>query len=269
MLTKNMLIIKQVLLLSCFIYILLLVLGYLLQRHFIYFPSKVMPDRKTFHAEDMQVISLLTPDHLRLQAWYKPAQHNQPTLLYLHGNAGHIGYRIFLTRQFLSKGLGVLLLEYRGYGGNPGSPTEAGLYEDGRAGIHFLQQQHVKKIVLFGESLGTGVATKLATEFQTCALVLQSPYTSFTALSRYHYPFLPIPIRDKYDSLKRISSIHVPLLILHGKQDTIVPYSQGQTLFQHANEPKEWVTFEHKGHHDLWDADFARQIILFIEKHCS
>jgi uncharacterized protein len=244
---------------------------YVSQRQLIYFPVKERPSRQIFHAEDMQEISLHTADNLRLNAWYKPATSQQPTLLYLPGNAGHIGFRMPLARQFLAAGFGVLLLEYRGYGGNKGRPTEQGLYNDGRAAMQFLQQQgvHASHLALYGESLGSGVATKLATEFPICALVLQSPFTSLSAIARYHYPWIPIKPWDRFDSLARISSIKAPLLILHGKQDRIVPFSEGLALFHAANEPKRFVPFANKGHNNLWNNYFVNTIKKFIKTHCS
>ena len=218
----------------------------------------------------MQLIKIPVADDLTLSSWYKPPANNMPVILYLHGNAGHIGYRMYLARHFLAAGFGVLLLEYRGYGGNPGKPTESGLYEDGRAAIHFLQHGiQENQIVLYGESLGTGIATQLATEFSVCSVVLQSPYTSFTALARYHYFWLPIPVLDKYDSLSRIQKIHVPILMLHGKLDDVVPYSQGLALFSQANQHKKWVEYPTKGHHDLWDTNFAHTVINFINDYCT
>ncbi|MGM9452026.1 alpha/beta hydrolase [Legionella bozemanae] len=259
------------LLLVLFLFILIVTLAYFLQRHFIYFPSPEKPSLSDFQAEDMQIIKLPVADGLTLSSWYKPAVDNKPTILYLHGNAGHIGYRMYLARQFLSQGFGVLLLEYRGYGGNPGKPTESGLYQDARAAMTFLQQQGVpvNNIVLYGESLGTGVATQMATEFPICSLVLQSPYTSLTALARFHYSWVLMPVIDKYDSLSRIQNIHVPILMLHGKLDEVVPYDQGLALFNHANQPKKWIEFANKGHHNLWDEHFAQIVIHFINTYCG
>lgn len=263
--------IKQMLVAGVFIFIVFALLVYLLQRHLIYFPAKEMPDRRLFGAEDMQQINLHTADDLILNSWYKPAAPNRPTLLYLHGNAGHIGYRMPLVRQFLSAGIGVLLLEYRGYGGNKGQPTEQGLYQDGRAAMRFLQQQGIaaNHLILYGESIGTGVATQLAIEFPVCALVLQSPYTSMFALARHHYPWLFIPPWDKFDSLARIHTINRPLLVLHGMQDQIVPYAQARLLFENANEPKQFIDLIDKGHNDLWDAKFVIEVERFIQTYCS
>lgn len=253
-----------------FIFLVALLIIYYWQRNLIYFPAKEQPSRHTYQADDMQQITLRTTDGLDLNAWYKPATPGQPTLLYLHGNAGHIGYRMPLVRQFLAAGFGVLLLEYRGYGGNKGQPTEQGLYQDGRAAVQFLLNQGVnsKQLIFYGESLGTGVATQLATEFPACALILQSPYTSMTAVARYHYPWLFISPWDKYDSLARIQSIHFPLLVLHGKQDQIIPYEQGVELFELANQPKHMVSIGDKGHNDLWSPYFTQEVERFIRANC-
>lgn len=258
------------LLLVLFLFILIVTLAYFFQRHFIYFPSPEKPNLRDFQAEDMQIIKIPVADGLILSSWYKPAVDNKPTILYLHGNAGHIGYRMYLARQFLAEGFGMLLLEYRGYGGNPGKPTESGLYQDARAAIKFLHQQGVQKnIVLYGESLGTGVATQIATEFPVCSLVLQSPYTSLTAMARFHYSWVPMPVIDKYDSLSRIQKIHAPVLMLHGKLDEVVPYDLGLTLFNQANQPKKWIEFADRGHHNLWDEHFVQIIIHFINTYCG
>ena len=263
--------IKQIIMTSLFVFIALTVIIYVFQRQLIYFPTKETPDRQAFHAEDMQLITLHTHDGLYLHSWYKPAAIGKPTFLFLHGNAGNIGGRMPLARQFISEGYGVFLLEYRGYGGNKGRPTEQGLYIDGRTAMQFLIQHGVsfKQVVLYGESLGTGVATQLATEYPSCAVVLQSPFTSLTDIARYRYPWILIPPIDKFDSFAHIRSIHAPVLILHGTQDLVVPFAQGRALFQQANEPKQWVALPGKGHSDMWDSDFVREISDFVDLHCE
>ncbi|PJD92466.1 MAG: hypothetical protein CK424_05850 [Legionella sp.] len=256
-------------LLVTFILIAICVLVYPVQRYFIYFPSKEKPSRFQFNAKDMQDIDLRTPDGLDIYAWYKPAQAHQPVILYLHGNSGHIGHRMYLVRQFLAEGFGVMLLEYRGYGGNAGQPSELGLYIDGRTALRYLQAQHSNSIVIFGESLGTGVATQLASEFSPCALILQSPYTTLTAVARYLYPWIPIVLIDQFDSLARIKAIHAPMLILHGKLDKIVPFEQGRMLYATANHPKQLQIFSDRGHNDLWDKEYVSIIEQFILTHCQ
>jgi fermentation-respiration switch protein FrsA (DUF1100 family) len=251
--------------------VLMFLFFYARQRSLIYFPNRQTPTLEQYHAQDMRIVSLTTEDQLLLNAWYKPAENGHATILYLHGNAGNIGARMPLARQFMHVGLGVLLLEYRGYGGNPGSPSEQGLYKDGRAGMRFLQEQGVnsKKIALFGESLGTGVATEIGMEIPVCAMVLQSPYTSMADLASYHYPWIMVKPWDKYDSLQKIERINAPLLILHGKLDQVVPYSQGLRLFHQAKAPKEIVSFDHTDHHNLWSQEnYSEVIVRFIDKYC-
>lgn len=263
--------IKSILTVSCAILIILTLLMYTFQRYLIYFPAKEVPSRQGFHAEDMQELSLKTSDGIAILAWYKAAKGAQPTVLFLHGNAGHIGYRMFLIRQFLANGFGVLLLEYRGYGGNKGKPSEEGLYTDARAAMHFLKQEEISSqhIVIYGESLGTGVAVKMAEEFPACALVLQSPYTSMPAVARFHYPWIFIPPWDKFNSVARIQNIKAPLLILHGKQDQVVPFEQGFALYNQANEPKAFIALDNRGHDNLWDEHFIKTVIDFIQSRCS
>lgn len=245
---------------------------YVFQRRLIYFPDQHTPSLQDYHATDMTVVTLQTKDNIELMSWYKPATHNQPTLLFLHGNAGHIGYRMPLIRQFLKAGFGVFLLEYRGYGGNKGSPTEQGLYEDGQTALVFMYQRGIKPkhIILFGESLGTGIATKLAAENPVGCVILQSPFTSLVNLSRFHYPWNIIKPWDRFNSLERMKSIHAPLLVLHGKRDQIVPFTEGLAIFNEANTPKEILGFDKKNHNDLWGArNFSEKIMHFLREHCT
>ncbi|TAL63005.1 MAG: alpha/beta hydrolase [Legionella sp.] len=262
---------KQILTMGAVIFVFVVVLMYVFQRHLIYFPDRHHPHLEQFSAQDMQVITLKTKDKISLNSWYKPALSKHPTILYLHGNAGHIGYRVPLVRQFMDAGLGVFLLEYRGYGGNKGSPSEQGFYEDGRAAMAFLNNQGIssKHIILFGESLGSGVATYLATQYPICAVVLHSPFSSLTRVAQFHYPWIPLTPWDKYDSLSRIQLIKAPILITHGTKDRIVPYEEGLTLYQAANQPKKLLRVKDKDHNDLWKSDhYSQKVIDFIEQYC-
>ncbi|MDP3705310.1 MAG: alpha/beta hydrolase [Legionellaceae bacterium] len=262
---------KQFALIFCLTLAVTALLLHIFQRSLIYFPTVETPKLQDYHASDMVRVLLRTQDSIELASWYKPAATNQPTILFLHGNAGHIGHRMPLVRQFIQAGFGVFLLEYRGYGGNKGSPTEQGLYEDGRAALQFLHQKDVnpEQIALYGESLGTGVTTKLASENPVCAVILQSPFTSLVSLARYHYPWILIKPTDQFDSLDRMQNIHSPVLVLHGKQDKLVPFIEGLTVYNRANLPKKIVMFEEQSHNDLWDAQgFSEKVIHFVETHC-
>lgn len=261
---------KRVVILASCIFFICMALVYIFQRHLIYVPDKKQPNLAAFHASDMHVVTFKATDNLSINSWYKPATSHQPTILLLHGNAGHIGNRMPLARQFINAGFGVLLVEYRGYGGNAGSPTEQGLYADAQGALRFLSKQGVttQHVVLYGESLGTAVATYLAAENEVCCVILQSPYTSMLSLARYHYPWLLLRPKDKFDSLGRIDKNHAPLLIIHGTKDTLVPFTEGTRLFQQANQPKTFLKLENKAHNNLWDQHFYQQVIHFIEEHC-
>lgn len=261
---------KSIMITSLAVILLIACVFYFFQRNLIYVPTKIKPFPSEYNASDMHEIKLITDDKLTLYSWYKPAVDGKPTILYMHGNAGHIGNRMDTVRPLLDKGYGVLLLEYRGYGGNPGQPSEQGLYTDARAAFHFLTHKGIspKKIVFYGESLGTGVATEMAFENQVCALILQTPFTSLTKIAHLHYPWLFfISPWDKFDSISKIKSIESPILILHGTADQVVPYIEGEKLYQSAIEPKKFCTFKGYQHNNLWhDAEFIPTIDQFIEQ---
>lgn len=245
---------------------------YVFQRQLIYFPNKQKPQLEQHQATDMQLVTLTTEDKLSLTSWYKPALKNKPTILFMHGNAGNIGMRMPLARTFINAGFGLLLLEYRGYGGNEGKPTEQGLYQDAAAALDYLFEQGIKpdKIALFGESLGTAVAVDLAQNNRVCALVLQSPFSSLTSVARYHYPWVLIPPKDKYNAITRMSNIHSPALIIYSTTDEVIPYYESVKMFQQANEPKKLVGFENLRHNSFWSSpEFTQEIINFLNLHCT
>ncbi|MDF1757506.1 MAG: alpha/beta hydrolase [Legionellaceae bacterium] len=262
--------IKQFILIFSICLVIIFALLYLLQRNFIYFPDKQKPELYEYHATDMHEISVITKDRIKLNAWYKPSENGMPTILFLHGNAGHIGHRMPWARKFLDSGFGVLLLDYRGYGGNKGSPSEQGLFEDGRAALQFLNEHNIpsNKIVIYGESLGTAVATHLASENKVCSVILQSPFTSMTNLARHHYPWIWIKPWDKFNSLDKISAVRSPLYIAHGKHDEVVPFSDGLIVFKQANEPKKILKIDNGSHNNLWSGLLYDEIIMFLSDSC-
>jgi fermentation-respiration switch protein FrsA (DUF1100 family) len=149
----------------------------------------------------------------------------------------------------------VLLFDYRGYGGNPGLPYEMGLRRDARGALKYLRSRSdvdPRRIVFFGESLGTGIAVGLAVEFSPAALILRSPFTSFVALAERHYPFVPARwlLRDRYDSLALIPRVTSPVLVVAGDHDGIVPFEDSQVLFEHAPDPKRLVVIRDADHND-------------------
>jgi len=160
--------------------------------------------------------------------------------------------------------------EYRGYGGNPGAPTEAGFYADGRAALGFLEREAVtpNRLVLYGESLGSGVAVALAAEHQVAAVILEAPPTSVAEVAQCHFPFVPAArlVTDRFDSLSRISRVKVPILVLHGESDRVVPIRFGHALFKAAPEPKEGWFAPDAGHEDLARYGALDVVVAFIER---
>jgi fermentation-respiration switch protein FrsA (DUF1100 family) len=251
---------------------------YLAQRRLMYLPNTAVPDLARSGVPEMQPVSLETEDGLTLLAWYRPPPApRRPVLVFFHGNAGHIGYRGYKIRPYLDASFGVLLVEYRGYGGNPGGPTEPGLYADGRAAMDFLDRQGVApdRLVLYGESLGCGVAVRLASERAANrpvgAVVLEAPFTSIAALAQRHYFYLPAYwlVKDRFDIESLIAEIGAPLLVFHGERDAVVPIGFGRALYAAAAEPKEAKWYAGGGHNDLHDNGAARDVIAFVERRLA
>jgi uncharacterized protein len=227
------------------------------QRHLMYLPfgSAGSPAAAGLpHAEE---VVFRTEDGLALEGWFVPAREEPSgfTVLVFNGNAGNRAFRAPLGRALSAAGLSVLLFDYRGYGGNPGRPSEAGLAADARAARAYLAGRHDvdgRRIVYFGESLGTGVAVALALEHPPAALILRSPYTSMLDMGRHHYPFLPVRLllSDRYASIDRIGQIEAPLLVIAAEHDSIVPSRQSARLFEAASEPKRLLMVPGVDHND-------------------
>lgn len=231
----------------------LLALAWSQQRRLIYYPSPgPVPSAATVLPNGQDVV-LETDDGIRLGAWYFPVPGGGPAVLVCHGNAGDRSMRVNLGAGLNRMGLSVLLFDYRGFGGNQGQPSEAGTAADARAAQAWLAAQPgVEKIVYFGESLGAAVAVGLAVEKAPAALILRSPFTTLADVASFHYPWMPTRqlLRDRYPSIDRITSVHVPLLVIAGDRDDVVPESMSRRLYDAANEPKRYVVVPGAGHND-------------------
>lgn len=239
------------------------------QRRFLYAPDPSRPDPAAAGVSDMRAERLCTADGLELLAWYRPPDSEKmPVVVYFHGNAGHIGDRGYKMRPLLDAGVGVLMLSYRGYGGNAGSPSEEGLYNDGRAAIAFLAARGIglDRLVIYGESMGSGVAVQIATETPPAALILEAPFTSLTKVAFEKVPYIPVPllIRDRFDSLSKIGCIQAPLLVIHGERDKTVRVGHGRALLAAANEPKQGMFLADAGHTDLYAYGVAERMADFV-----
>jgi hypothetical protein len=237
------------------------------QRRLIYFPTPgPVPSAGQLLPGGRDVV-LDTDDGIRLGAWYLPAPGGQrgPAVLICNGNAGDRSMRAQLAAALSRMGLSVLLFDYRGYGGNPGSPSEDGLAADARAAQAWLAAQpevDPDRIVYFGESLGAAVAIGLAVERSPAALVLRSPFTSLADVGRVHYPWLPVGwlLIDRYPSIDRIGSIAAPLLVIAGDRDDIVPEALSRRLYDAAPDPKRYLAVPGAGHNDAELIDGRRML---------
>jgi hypothetical protein len=254
-------------------YILLVGCTYVFQQKLIYHPSgSAGPFRPAdFHVPEMTAIELRTADGLTLTAWYAASKQERPTMVYFHGNGGHIGWRGPKVRPYLDAGMGVLLLTYRGYSGNPGDPTEAGLYNDARAALSFLSDRGVMdgQLIFYGESLGTGVAVEMARGRQIAALVLEAPMTSIVDVGQSTFWFLPVRwlAKEQFASATKIGEILAPILFVHGEYDRIIPIRFGRELFTLASEPKTFETIADAGHNDLYDHGADRAVLAFLRRN--
>ena len=244
---------------------------YVGQRRMMYHPDQDLPPPMVVGLAEMAEVRLATADGLDLVAWYRPAQADgRATIVYYHGNAGNIAYRGDKVRPFLDAGYGVLLVSWRGFGGNPGSPTEQGLYEDGRAALAFLADEGVPagRMVLYGESLGTGIAVQMASEQSVGAVILEAPYTSLADVAQHHYWYVPARylVLDRFDSLAKVDGVTAPLLVLHGEHDDVVPTKFGRALYEAANDPKEIRLFPDGNHNDMTLHGAADAALDFLER---
>ncbi len=253
-----------------------------LQRRFLYFPGPALPAPAAVGLQKAQKISAKSDSYnYSLTHWYIPPERpDRPVIVHFHGNAGTIADRAFIAKAWAGEGYGVLLAEYPGYGGNPGSPTEDSLYAAGRAVLAALEREGVApgRMILLGESLGAAVAVYLAqTQAQkgvaVGAVILEAPFTGTAAVAQRAYWFLPMRwlMRDRYPNRARIAGIGAPLLIVHGGRDSIVPQGHGRTLFEAARQPKHAAWLDPADHNDLhahgaFDVELAMVRSLFPAK---
>lgn len=264
---------------SSLLMILLVLLGlnvlmFIQQHGMVFIPYHALEATPKSWGLDYQDVTLRTQDGLSLHAWYVPHAQARQTLLFFHGNAGNISHRRESIEIFHALGLNVLIIDYRGYGGSEGTPSEAGLYMDARAAWTYLiteRGQRAGDIVLFGRSLGAAVASRLATEVQPRALVLESCFSSARDVARKVFPILSRVVYQRFnfntaDNVKHVSS---PLLVLHSPEDEIIPFELGNKVYLAAGEPKRFV--ELKGDHNTGflrsRPAYEQAIKAFLDEH--
>ena len=259
----------KILLIVLITYLLVLVILYFFQRNLLYHPSEnnYFGDKLTVSIDKIKIKS---KDNIELMGWYhKKDSKNYKTILFLHGNAGSLENRIHKINHFQNMKINFLIIAWRGFSGNKGNPTEKGLYEDAESAINWLKNKGIrtKDIIIYGESLGTGIATEIAQNNTFAGVILESPFTSMIDAAKNKYPFFPIRflLKDKYESDKKIKNIKSPLLIMHGESDKIVPFWMGKKMYDIANEPKYFYFTKYDNHMMEYDENLLIMLKKFLD----
>ena len=258
-----------ILLIFILVYFIILISTYIFQRNLLYHPTE------NNYSGDQIVVSIekvkiKTQDGIELMSWYHEKNlDNYKTVLFLHGNAGSLENRIHKINHFKDMNINFLIIAWRGFSGNKGKPTEKGLYEDARSAVTWLKSKGIKEnnIIIYGESLGTGVATETAQNKNFAGIILESPFTSMIDAGKDKYPYLPVSLllKDKYESNKKLKNINIPILIMHGKVDNLVPFHMGQKMYEMANEPKYSYFSEYDDHMMEYNEKLLNELKKFID----
>ena len=251
-----------------FFYILLLIVVFFFQRNLLYHPSvdNYLKDQTEIEPTKIKKVKITTKDKIDLIGWfYNKDIEKFKTILFLHGNAGSLGNRTYKLNHFKDLNVNFLIIAWRGFSGNKGKPNEMGLYEDAESAVKWLNVKGIKEknIILYGESLGTGVAIEVAQNKNFAGIILESPFTSMVNMGKKYYPFFPVSflLKDKFESHRKIKKVSVPVLVLHGKKDKIVPFAMGKKMYEMANEPK-FFYFQEYGDHMV---DYDEKLLSVLE----
>ena len=189
--------------------------------------------------------------------------------MFFHGNAGSLENRTYKLNHFKDLNVNFLIIAWRGFNGNKGKPSEKGLYKDARSALRWLNMKGIqdKSIIIYGESLGTAIAVEVAQNKKYAGVILESPFTSMVNMGKKYYPFFPVSflLKDKFESYKKINKIPVPILVIHGKVDKIVPYTMGEKMYELANQPKFFYSQEYGDHMVEYDAKLLKVLEQFIK----
>ncbi len=250
------------------IYFIILFSTYIFQRNLLYHPSE-----NNYSDDKLEVsiskVKIITQDGIKLLSWY----HNKDvdkhkTILFLHGNAGSLENRIHKINHFKDIKVNFLIVAWRGFSGNKGKPTESGLYIDAKSAVKWLKNKGINEenIIIYGESLGTGVGTEIAQNKNFAGIILESPFTSMVDAGADKYPVFPIRLllKDKYESDKKIKNIKSPILIMHGEVDKIVPFWMGKKMYELANEPKYYYFSKYDDHMMEYNNELLSELNKFI-----
>ena len=249
------------------IYFAITVVVYFFQRKLLYHPfSPQITGKGLIH--NFETINFKTSDNFELKGWFHLKNSNKKTILFLHGNAGNLDNRIDKLNSLGSMEINFLIIAWRGYSGNLGSPSEVGLYKDALGAIKWLNEKGISndQIVLYGESLGTAIATEVGQNKNFAGIILEAPFTSMVDMGQKIYPIFPVRflLKDKYESKNKIKNLKSPILVLHGRKDKIVPFYMGEKIFEMANNPKFKYFTDLDDHMMIFDDKLINEIDLFI-----
>ena len=251
------------------VYFLVLVYLYFFQRNLMYHPNEnnYSNDKLKVNVEKIKVI---TKDGIDLLGWYHEKNLKEfKTLLFFHGNAGSLENRIHKLNRFGEMKINFLIIAWRGFSGNKGKPSEKGLYEDGQSAIQWLLEKGLneKDIIIYGESLGTGIATHLSQNKDFAGVILETPFTSMVDAAKTFYPYIPVNLllKDKFKNEDKVKNINSPILIMHGEVDQIVPFAMGKRIFEVANEPKFSYFTKHDNHMMEYDENLLKALNSFLK----
>ena len=252
-------------------YIVVIIFVYFYQRNLLYHPSENNYQNDTIQFNHQEIF-IKVNNEIKLKSWIiNKDLKNFKTLVFFHGNAGDLSNRIYKLNELDKLNINILLISWRGFSGNEGYPTEKNLYEDAEAAIKWLNKKKVSnsQIILYGESLGTGVAVEIASKNNFNSIILESPFTSIENSAKIYYPYLPVRflLKDRYDSISKIKKINSPILIMHGKKDDIVPFFMGKKLFEKANSPKDSYFTDIDDHMMEFNSQLLNKIKDFITKY--
>jgi uncharacterized protein len=241
---------------------------YLFQRNLLYHPTE-----NNYSGDKLLVaiekVKIKTQDNIELISWYHNKNiDNYKTILFFHGNAGSLENRIHKINHFKNMKINFLLVSWRGFNGNKGKPTEEGLYEDARSAVRWLKSKGINEnnIIIYGESLGTGVAIEISQNKNFAGIILESPFTSMIDAAKNIYPYLPVQLllKDKYESNLKIKNIDIPILIMHGKVDNLVPFRMGKEMYELANKPKYYYFSDYDNHMMEYNEKLLKSLKDFI-----
>ena len=250
------------------IYLIFGVFLFFFQRKIVFNVSNIPKSPLDYGLKNIEEIYLSTIDNIDLLSWYSKPKNNKPTMVYFHGNSFNIGERSYRIERYIKNGWGVFLLAYRGYSGNKGKPSEKNIYIDAECSLRWIEENTATKknnIILYGESLGAGVAVEMATRYSFKSVVLEAPFTSISDMAQKRYKIYPTKflVLDKFDNLSKINKISSPLLIISGKKDEVVPHSHSLQLFSKANKPKVSLFIDEAMHNNLYDFNIENNVINF------